>query len=448
MNRTIRKKTDITEEVLRQPNMSEAERREWAIGQLRQKAEELGKLPRKADFVDVDCIRIKAVLGPWPRALEAAGLKIPKTEAMQKKKADLDSVISTINPLDDAAMSAAEKRQAQLAKPPGSLGRLEDLSIQLAGITGSVHNTIEKKHLLVFAADNGVVEEGVSSAPQSVTLMQTINLTRAKTGASTLCKHFGCGITVCDVGVNADIPEPKALNRKIAYGTHNIVKGPAMSRKQAVKAIMTGIELAKETDADVIGIGEMGIGNTTTSSAVLSVLLDADVDAVTGRGGGITDESFLKKKQVIKTAIDVNKPDKNDVIDVLAKVGGFDIAAMCGAFIGCAATRRPVVIDGFISAVAALCACKLCPNVRGYLIPSHASYEIGYMLAMDAMDLQPLFLLGMRLGEGSGCPLAFEILDAACAIINDMATFDQAGIDDGYLDEIRKGDKFTVEDAK
>ena len=353
-----------------------------------------------------------------------------------------------IQPLDEAAMAKARERQAQLAKPPGSLGRLEDLSVQLAGITGKVHNRIEKKHLLVFAADNGVVAEGVSSAPQSVTLMQTINLTRAKTGASTLCKHFGCGITVCDVGVNADIKEPKVLNRKIAYGTQNIVNGPAMSREQAMQAIMIGIELAQATDADVIGIGEMGIGNTTTSSAVLSVLLDADVDAVTGRGGGITDASFLKKKQVIKTAIDVNKPDKTDVIDVLAKVGGFDIAAMCGAFLGCAATRRPVVIDGFISAVAALCAYRLCPNSVQYFVPSHASYEIGYKLAMDAMNLQPLFLLGMRLGEGSGCPLAFEILDAACAIINDMATFDQAGIDDSYLDEIREGDKFTVEGAK
>ena len=358
------------------------------------------------------------------------------------------NIIASIEPLDEAAMAKARERQAQLAKPPGSLGRLEDLSVQLAGITGKVHNRIEKKHLLVFAADNGVVVEGVSSAPQSVTLMQTINLTRHKTGASTLCKHFGCEITVCDVGVNADIKEPKVLNKKIAYGTQNIVKGPAMTREQAIQAIQTGMALALETDADVIGIGEMGIGNTTTSSAVLSVLLDADVDAVTGRGGGITDASFLKKKQVIKTAIEVNKPDKTDVIDVLAKVGGFDIAAMCGAFIGCAATRRPVVIDGFISAVAALCAYKLCPNSVQYFVPSHASYEIGYKLAMDAMNLQPLFLLGMRLGEGSGCPLAFEILDAACAIINDMATFDQAGIDDGYLDEIREGDKFTVEGAK
>ena len=357
---------------------------------------------------------------------------------------ELEQWLDSVKPLDEAAMAAARQRQAQLAKPPGSLGRLEELSIQLAGITGQVHNQIEKKHLLVFAADNGVVAEGVSSAPQSVTLQQTVNLTRHKTGASTLCKHFGCDITVCDVGVNADIKEPKVLNKKIAYGTQNIVHGPAMTREQAMQAIMTGMELAQNTDADVIGIGEMGIGNTTTSSAVLAVLLDADIDAVTGRGGGITDESFRKKKEVIKTAIAVNRPDKNDVMDVLTKVGGFDLAAMCGAFIGGAASRRPVVIDGFISAVAALCAYKLCPNAVRYFVPSHASYEIGYKLAMDAMALQPIFLLNMRLGEGSGCPLAFEVLSAACAVMNDMATFDQAGIDDGYLEEIRQGDQFSV----
>ena len=356
---------------------------------------------------------------------------------------DLFSLLESVTPLDESAMIAARARQDQLAKPPGSLGRLEELSIQLAGITGNVHNQIKKKHLLVFAADNGVVSEGVSSAPQSVTLQQTINLTRAKTGASTLCKHFGCDITVCDVGVNADIKDTKVLNRKIAYGTQNIFQGPAMTREQAVQAIMIGMELAKETEADVLGIGEMGIGNTTTSSAVLSVLLDADVDAVTGRGGGITDQSFRKKKQVIQTAIEINQPDKQDVVDVLSKVGGFDIAAMCGAFIGCAATHRPVVIDGFISAVAALCAYKLCPNAVHYFIPSHASYEIGYQLAMDAMNLTPIFLLEMRLGEGSGCPLAFEILSAACAVINTMATFDEAGINDYYLEEIRQGDKFT-----
>ena len=218
-----------------------------------------------------------------------------------------------------------------------------------------------------------------------------------------------------------------------------------MTREQALTAILTGIELARNTEADVFGIGEMGIGNTTTSSAILSVLLDADVEKVTGRGGGLTDEGLLKKKNAIRKAIEINQPNPDDVVDVLSKVGGFDIAAMCGGFIGSALTHRPVVIDGFISVVAALCAVRLCPNVQGYLIPSHASFEIGYRLAMEALDLQPIFLLGMRLGEGSGCPLAFQVLDAACAIINDMATFDQAGIDDGYLDEIREGDKFTVE---
>ena len=358
---------------------------------------------------------------------------------------ELNTLIQSIQALDAGAMDAARQRQAQLAKPPGSLGRLEDLSIQLAGITGTIHNQIQKKHLLVFAGDNGVVEEDVSSAPQSVTLMQTVNLTRAKTGASVLAKYFGCGITVCDVGVNADIREPAVLNRKIAYGTQNFTKGPAMTREQALTAIRIGAELAQSTQADVLGVGEMGIGNTTTSSAVLSVLLGVDVETVTGRGGGITDQSFVNKKNAIRKGIALNQPDAKDVVDVLAKVGGFDIAAMCGAFLGAAASHRPVVIDGFISAVAALCAVRLCPLVQGYLVPSHASYEIGYKLAMDAMNLQPLFLLGMRLGEGSGCPLAFQVLEAACDILNHMATFDQAGIDDGYLDEIRQGDKFTVE---
>ena len=359
---------------------------------------------------------------------------------MQK---ELDAFVRAVAPLDRSAMTAAEENQARLAKPPGSLGRLEELSIQLAGITGQVHNELTQKQLLVFAADNGVVAEGVSSAPQSVTKQQTINLMRGKTGAAVLAKHFGCGLTVCDVGVNADIYESTVLNRKIAYGTQNICTGPAMTREQTLQAILTGAEIARTVDADVIGVGEMGIGNTTTSSAVLAVLLGADVEAVTGRGGGITEESFRKKKAVIRTAIEVNRPDRDDVVGVLSKVGGFDLAAMCGAFLGGAAARRPTVIDGLISAAAALCSVRLCPNVRGYLVPSHASFEIGYRLAMEAMDLRPLFDLGMRLGEGSGCRLAFQVLDAACAVINDMATFDEAGINDDYLDEIRRGDQFT-----
>ena len=358
-------------------------------------------------------------------------------------EAALQQYIQAIRPADRAVMDAARKRQAELAKPPGSLGALEDMSIRLAGITGQVCPKMDSCRVAVFAADNGVVAEGVSSAPQSVTKQQTINLMRGKTGAAVLAKHFGCGLTVCDVGVNADIYESAVLNRKIAYGTQNICTGPAMTREQTLQAILTGAEIARTVDADVIGVGEMGIGNTTTSSAVLAVLLGADVEAVTGRGGGITEESFRKKKAVIRTAIEVNRPDRDDVVGVLSKVGGFDLAAMCGAFLGAAAARRPAVIDGLISAAAALCAVRLCPNVRGYLVPSHASFEIGYRLAMEAMDLRPLFDLGMRLGEGSGCPLAFQVLDAACAVINDMATFDEAGINDDYLDEIRRGDQFT-----
>lgn len=359
---------------------------------------------------------------------------------MQEK---IEALVRAVQPLDQKAMLAAEAHQARLAKPPGSLGRLEELSVQLAGITGKVHNELPRKQLLVFAADNGVVAEGVSSAPQSVTMQQTINLTRGKTGAAVLAKRFGCGLTVCDVGVNADICESAVLNRKIAYGTQNICAGPAMTREQALQAILTGAAVAENVDADAVGIGEMGIGNTTTSSAVLAVLLGADVDKVTGRGGGITEESFRKKKAVIRTAIAVNRPNRDDVIDVLAKVGGFDLAAMCGAFLGAAASRRAAVIDGFISAVAALCAVRLCPLVRGYLIPSHASFEIGYRLAMEEMALRPLFDLGMRLGEGSGCPLAFQMLDAACTVMNNMASFDEAGINDDYLEEIRQGDQFT-----
>ena len=227
---------------------------------------------------------------------------------MQK---ELDALVRAVLPLDRSAMTAAEEYQARLAKPPGSLGRLEEISIQLAGITGRGHNALNKKQLLVFAADNGVVAEGVSSAPQSVTKQQTINLTRGKTGAAVLAKHFGCGLTVCDVGVNADIYESTVLNRKIAYGTQNICTGPAMTREQTLQAILTGAEIARTVDADVIGVGEMGIGNTTTSSAVLAVLLGADVEAVTGRGGGITEETFRKKKAVIRTAIEVNRPDRD-----------------------------------------------------------------------------------------------------------------------------------------
>lgn len=353
-------------------------------------------------------------------------------------KGQLQELCSSVSALNQEAMRQAKSRLDSLAKPPGSLGKLETLAIQLAGITGRVCSAVEQKELLVFAADNGVVAEGVSSAPQSVTFRQTFNLTRGKTGAAVLAKKFGCTVTVCDVGINTTIKDEKIVDRKIAYGTKNIVCRPAMTEEETLRAMLIGADLAKSSCADVIGIGEMGIGNTTTASAVLSVLLNIDAERVTGRGGGLTDEAFQKKKEVIRRAVSLHHPNRNDVTDVLQKVGGLDIAAMCGAFLGSAASDRPVVIDGFISAVAALCAVKLCPEAKQYLIPGHESCEPGYRLAVQELGLHPMLSLDMRLGEGSGCPLIFQILDAASAIINDMATFSQAEIDDSYLNPIRE----------
>lgn len=365
---------------------------------------------------------------------------------LKKLQTALDSHIKDIRPIDLRASESAQKREDSLAKPVGSLGTLERLAVQMAGITGSVHNEIKNKHLLVFAADHGVVCEGVSSTPQSVTLIQAVNLTRKKTGASVIADHFDCRITVCDVGINAEVNNPDIINKKIAFGTKNIADGPAMTREQAIEAILCGTELARDAakTADVIGVGEMGIGNTTAASAVLCVLSGKPVKCVTGRGGGLSNAALEHKKDIITRAVSVNNPDKSDPIDVLLKLGGFDIAAMCGAFIGCAAERTPVVIDGFPSVVSALLAYRICPAVREYLIPSHASTEAGYAVAMEILGLEPMLNLNMRLGEGSGCPLAFEILSAACAVINNMATFDEAGIDSGYIDELLKstaGDK-------
>lgn len=359
----------------------------------------------------------------------------------------LQKLLTEIQLADGNAMSLAEKRQAQLAKPPGSLGKLEEISIRVAGMTGKLNNSFSKKRVLVFAADNGVCEEGVSSAPQSVTLAQTVNLTRGLTGCGTLCRHFGVELQVWDVGVKEDVNCAAVIARKIAPGTANLFREPAMSRSQALQAIMTGAEAAAEAadeEVDILGIGEMGIGNTTTSSAVLAALTGKNAVEVTGRGGGITDSAFEKKKNVIDGALALHKPDASDPVDVLTKVGGFDIAAMCGAFLGAAAKRIPVVIDGFISVVAALCAVRLCPAARDYLLPSHASYERGYVLACNELRLEAFLNLGMRLGEGSGCPIAFEIVEAACAVLSEMATFEEADINDDYLDEIRTGDKFSV----
>lgn len=354
--------------------------------------------------------------------------------------------IKSIPIVDRDAMDKAAKHQAQLAKPPGSLGALEEYAVRLAGITGEVCPKINRCRVLVLAADNGVVAEGVSSAPQSVTASQCINMTRHKTGMSALAHYFGDEIVVADVGVAADLPAP-ILNCKIRYGSRNIAIEPAMTRQETVDAIAVGMTLAeqaKKDGVDVLGMGEMGIGNTTTSAAVLSALTGLSTEQVTGRGGGLTDAGFVRKKEVISRALNRQPINEDDTVDILHQVGGLDIAAMCGAFLGCAMCGMPAVVDGFISVVAALCACRLCPMVKDYLFLSHASYEIGYRVAAKELGLQPCLLLGMRLGEGSGCPLMFRILQSACACHRDMATFDEAAINDDYLTPIRTGESFEV----
>ena len=366
--------------------------------------------------------------------------------------------IGKIDDLNEDAMKAAKIRQDQLAKVPGSLGYIEDISIQMAGITGKVKNDVSKQCIAIMCADNGVVEEGVASAPQSVTLSQTINFTRRFTGVSSMAKHFGMDVLVVDVGVKMDIPRQlstdfmltrdddipvKIVNRKVANGTGNIAKEAAMTREEAVRAIIFGIETAKaawRADVDLLGIGEMGIGNTTTGAAVLSALTGKRAAETVGRGGGLNDEGLAKKLKIVDDA--VNRCSKSDPIDILVQVGGFDICAMVGAYLGCGMFKVPVVIDGFISIVAACVATELNPKAKQYMFASHKSYERGYEVAMDYIGLRPMFDLGMRLGEGSGCPIAFKIIETACATMSLMSTLEEGAIDGAYLDEIREGNLF------
>ncbi|MCR5808874.1 MAG: nicotinate-nucleotide--dimethylbenzimidazole phosphoribosyltransferase [Clostridiales bacterium] len=356
--------------------------------------------------------------------------------------AELKLFISGVSPAFSEAAAAAVKRQSELAKPPKSLGKLENISIRLAGITGRVKNELSKCLVAVFAADNGVVNEGVAVTPQSVTLAQAVNMTRHKTGMSALAAYFGNEVRVFDVGINA--PErPELITRKLRRGTASILRGPAMTREEALYAVSVGVsaaEKAKRDGFDAMGVGEMGIGNTTTSAAVLAALTGADAELVTGRGSGLNDEALKHKINVVREAIRINAPDKGDPVDVIAKVGGLDIAAMTGAYLGCAKYRLPAIADGFISVVAALLAVRLCPAARDFIFLSHASEEPGYKLAEKELGLLPFLLLDMRLGEGSGCPIAFQVMRAACAVMNGMATFNEAAIDDDYLknlDEVK-----------
>ena len=350
--------------------------------------------------------------------------------------------IAAVPDLDRAAMAQAARRQAELAKPPGSLGKLEEYAVRLAGLTGQVCPTADVCRVAVFAADNGVVAEGVSITPPGVTLRQSAQMTRRKTGMSAMADFFGDSVVVYDVGIAGRTP-PAVVDCKLRHGTGNIAVEPAVTRREAIEAVGVGLEAARQAKRDgvqALGIGEMGIGNTTTSAAVLAALTGRAAFEVTGRGAGLTDAAFAKKKEVVARALARHKPEKTDVLDVLCKVGGLDIAAMCGAYIGCAGERIAAVADGYISAVAALCAVRLCPRVQGALFLSHASCEPGYAVAAQELGQEPCLALNMRLGEGSGCVLLFRVLQAACAAMSGMATFAQAAIDEGYLAPLRGAD--------
>ena len=367
---------------------------------------------------------------------------------MHKSEKELEEYIAGISCVNHDVVAVARERLDSLVKPPGSLGRLEDIAAKLAGITGQICNTVDKRCVIIMCSDNGVVEEGVASAPQSVTYAQTINFTRGITGVAVLAKHFDSDLMVVDVGINAEINHPDIINRKIRKSTSNIAKQPAMSREEAVAAMIAGIEMVGEAHKKgykMIGVGEMGIGNTTTSSAVLCGLTGIDVDLTVGKGAGLSSEGYQKKKTIIKNAIETYRPNPDDPIDVVSKVGGFDIAAMAGVFLGAAYYKLPVVIDGFISAVSALVASRLANFAVEYMIPSHASYEPGYSYAIKELGLEPALTLNMRLGEGSGCPIMFMVVDAACAIIRDMGTFAEAAIDDKYLENIKGEESFLVD---
>lgn len=353
----------------------------------------------------------------------------------------LQTVIQGIRPLDQEVQEKAKKRLDSLVKPIGSLGRLEEIGVQLAGITGEVCPKIHKKATIIMAADNGVVEEGVSAAPQVVTVLQTENFFRGITGINVLSDHAGADIRVVDIGIHGNVEHPKLEARKIRNGTWNMAKGPAMTREEAVRAIEIGIEMVaqiKEEGYNLLGTGEMGIGNTSTSSAVIAGLTGCTMDQAVGKGAGLTAEAYAHKKHIIAKALEINQPNPEDPLDVLAKVGGFDIAGMVGCFLGAAYFHIPIVIDGFISMTAALLAYRLQPLVKAYMIPSHCSEESGYRIGAAQIGLAPYLQLEMRLGEGSGCPLAFFIIEAALRVIRDMGTFAEGNIDDREFVDIRE----------
>ncbi len=344
----------------------------------------------------------------------------------------LSETIGMIKPLDEKAMAEARSRQDRLTKPQGSLGRLEELSIRLAGIQGKPIPEIKHKAIITMAGDHGVVAEKVGNWPQEVTAQMVYNFLRGGAGINVIAGHVGARIIVVDMGVACELePNPQIVRRKIAPGTRNITLAPAMTQAEAVRAVEAGIEIVLAEMAkglDIVGTGDMGIGNTTSSSAICAALTGKPVAEVTGRGTGISDELLAHKIEVIKRALAANCPDAKDPLDVLAKVGGFEIGGLVGVMLAAAANRIPVVIDGFISGAAALIAAALCPGLKEFLIAAHVSAERGHRLLLDYLGLKPLLDLEMRLGEGTGAALGIFLCETADKVLAEMATFGEAGV--------------------
>lgn len=346
----------------------------------------------------------------------------------------LKETIEGIRPQDQESRARAHARLEQLTMPYWALGRLLDLAEDLAGMTGSLQPAVKSKIVVTMAGDHGVTAEGVSKYPSEVTPQMVYNFVNGGAGINALARQAGSRVAVVDMGVAADLSglsdAGKIISKRIAAGTKNMARGPAMSREEAVKSIEAGISVALQfgDDTDLFGTGDMGIGNTSPSSAIIAALSGASVREVTGRGTGIDDDQLEHKIDVIQRALDVNRPDPRDPLDVLAKVGGFEIGGIAGLILGCASLRKPVLVDGFISTAGALIAQRLCPAAGDFMVAAHRSVERGHRVALETLGKEPLLDLDMRLGEGTGAALAMNIVEAAVRVLTEVATFEEAAV--------------------
>jgi len=344
----------------------------------------------------------------------------------------LDEVIQKIRPVDQVCLQRAQARLDRLTKPVRSLGRLEELATLYAAITGEERPKLPRSAIFTFAADHGVTEEGISAYPRAVTAQMVRNFLRGGAGVNVLASHVGTEVRVVDIGVAHEFgPLPGLISRKVAYGTKNLSREPAMTREEAIQALEVGVNLADDASREgfgLLGTGDMGIGNTTASAAITAVVTRQPVTEVTGRGTGIDDTRYARKIRVIEQALERHRPDSRDPLDVLARIGGLEIAGLAGLILGAVACRIPVLLDGFITAAAALIAVGLQPLCREYLIASHLSVECGHRAVVDRLGLKPLLDLDLRLGEGTGACLGIGLVQAGIKILTQMATFDEAGV--------------------